>query len=151
ARLRRRHLRDLQRARRRRARVGMPGPRGLRRWRLAYDGRGPRPGRRADGAPGCVHPRRRVPMRYLHARPADRRDRAAARAPATRRTRDPRLDDGQPVSLHGLLRDREGDHACLGGWGAELWSGAWGAAPPKFSVCTYKLELISLVAQLVLL
>src|SRR3989442_11878635 len=99
----------MQRARRWGASVGLPAAGGLRRRPFDHDGRGAREARRAERAAGGIHPRRRLPVRDLHAGTAHRRDGAHRGAPGAERWRDPRVDDGQPLPLHGLLRDRASD------------------------------------------
>src|SRR5207245_3397543 len=109
ARLRGRCLRRVQRARRRGASVGLPAAGGLRRRPFDHDGRGACEAWGAERAAGGVHPRWRLPVRDLYAGTAHRRDGAHCGAPGAERRRYPRVDDGQPLPLHGLLRDRARD------------------------------------------
>src|SRR5439155_1403940 len=103
----------LQRPRRRRAAVGLPPARGLRRRTAHHHGRSARE-RRAHAPAGRVHSRRWLSVRDLHSRAAHRRHGAARRAAAARCGGDPQLDDGEPLPLHRLLRDRARDPARRG-------------------------------------
>ena len=77
------------------------------------DGRGPRPGRRADAAPAGLPRAPRAPVRLLHARDADGGDGAAREEPAPDRRRDPQGPPGQHLPLHRLLEHHQGGQGRL--------------------------------------
>src|SRR4249919_3854648 len=108
-RLRHRKLRGVHGAPGRRAREELHAARGAGRRSEANDRRGPRGGRRADGAPAVLQRAPRPPVRLLHAGDAHERNGAAGAKSAPLGGGCPLRAPGQHLPLYGLREHRRGD------------------------------------------
>src|SRR5919109_640269 len=84
------------------------------------DGRGARLGRRARPAPAGLQRPPRAPVRLLHARDADERERAPRAEPAAERGGDPPCDPGQHLPLYWVREHRARDSGGVGPGGQRV-------------------------------